>query len=66
MADYGKFSQSGPFRALLAEFVVENEGIDGRDFAPVLVCQACGDSICDIGEDDTMDVLVQTVIDHDC
>lgn len=63
MADYGKFSQSGPFRALLAEFVIENG--DTYD-DPALVHNTCGAVVCTVEEDDAMDVLVQTVINHDC
>lgn len=62
MAAHGKFSQSGPFRALLAEFVIESSA-DGQ---LLLVHNTCAADVCWVEVDDSMDVLVQTVIDHDC
>lgn len=67
MADYGQFSLSGPFAALLNSVVVEEEGTSPSDATMlVLTCQQCGDSLCEVEPADTMDVLVQTVIEHQC
>lgn len=62
MADYGRFSQSGPFRALLNQFVVEGND-DGQ---LLLVHNDCGAAVCEVEDGDDMSLLVQTVINHDC
>lgn len=63
MADsYGKFTQSGPFRALLSEFVIEAD-VDQR---MMMVHNNCGQAVAEVEADDSMDVLVESVIAHDC
>lgn len=65
MADYGKFSLSAPFERLLAEFVIEDRG-EYDDFDPAIVHNGCGAVVCVVEIDDAFDVLVRTVINHDC
>jgi hypothetical protein len=61
MADYGKFSLSAPFAALLAEFIFEQDGED-----TVVVHDACSDVVFDDVLDESLTDLVRAAIDHNC
>lgn len=70
MADStGRFTQSGPFRALLAEFVIEDQddtlGPPGSIITR-LVHNECGMDALDSVSDESMDVLIDAVLNHDC
>lgn len=60
----GRFTLSGPYSALLEEFVVEEDTTSVSGL--VLVHNTCGDSVCDVEDSDSMAVLVTTVLAHEC
>lgn len=60
----GRFTLSGPYSALLDEFVVEGDTTSVSGL--VLVHNTCASSLCDIEQDDSMAVLVTTVLAHEC
>jgi hypothetical protein len=45
--------------------VVENSS-DTGDFLPVLVCQECGEVVCEVEITDTLRVLLNTALAHKC
>jgi hypothetical protein len=53
------------FAHILDAITVDNDSSLG-DNLPVLACQTCGTSLCDIEEGDTMRVLLNTALAHKC
>ncbi len=63
MAKPGKFSQSAPFRNLMAEFVIE---VEDPDMPPLLLHTVCDMPVRDNVFDSDVASLIQAAIDHDC
>lgn len=61
----GRFTQSGPFAALMQQYTIEDADRDAH-IVPYLIHNECGDVLCEVEDGDTMLVLIDTVLDHDC
>lgn len=61
----GRFTQSGPFRAMLSEYEVADTEPDRNDW-PMLLHTLCMNEVLVFGEDTDMATVVDAILDHDC
>ena len=61
----GRFTIVQMFEEFAEQFVIV--GDENDPLAPlVLVCQMCGNGVCDVEDGDTMGVLIRTINSHEC